>query len=190
MRCTKTNYMFPVISRTSSQSSGIESMKNCNGITPPPQRSYEDKNDIDALSIFSDRASIIRSRIESQFVINTQKSAAENVYPRWAENYLPKSQLRYPVLDKDQYTRSTNLTPKPESKTNSFNTTTLQRNLPYLNNGNDGRVTRNVNNPAKFNRDMDVYQNGNLLKIKETNCPETRSGGVADNDDLDSDSGQ
>lgn len=181
--------MFPIISRTSSQSSGIESMKNCNGITPPPQRLYEDKNDVDGISMFSDRASNTRSRIESQFMTNTQKSHVENVYPHKAENCLRKSQLRYPVLDKNQFTYSTNLIPKSVCKTNSFNTATLQQNLPYayIYNGNGGRFTKNVNNLEKFNSNVDVYQKGNLLKIKETNRSETMSGGGTDNDDLEND---
>lgn len=122
----KAHDVFPMISRTSSQSSGFESMKNCNNSTPPPQN-YDDNNEFDRFSLFSDRPSITRSRIDSTIMTNNQKVTAGNVCASIEENNLLKNQLRFPVLDKKQYVQSHNATmaARPVNRVNSFDTAML-----------------------------------------------------------------
>lgn len=147
-------------------------MKNCADSTP--QHLYDD-NEIDGLSMLSDRAPIARNRTNMNYMTNAPSSCANNLSAKIEENKLFKNQLRYPGMDKNQLMQSANRSAQSLNKASSFDTATLRQNLPFPSYGNGTTsFAKYPKNWAKLNSDLIAFQ-GNLLKIKETNCNESSS---------------
>lgn len=143
-------------------------MKNCADSTPPPQQSNDD-NEIDGLSMLSDRASIARNRTNINYMTNAHSSCTDHLSAKIEENKLFKSQLRYPVMDKNQLLQSANRSAKSVNKASSFDTAALRQHLPFPSYGNKTTsFAKYPKNLAKFNSDLIAFK-GSLLKIKETN---------------------
>lgn len=144
-------------------------MKNCADSTPPPQQPYED-NEIDRMSLLSDRPSIARGHNDRNFTDlgNAQCFGADKLYAKLEHNNLLKNQLRYPAMDKNLLIQRTNSVAKSVTKANSFDTAMLQQHLPFSNYGNDTQFAKYPKNFAKFTGDLAAAQKGSLLKIKET----------------------
>lgn len=169
----KANDIFPIISRTSSQSSGFESMKNCVDSIPFLQQPYDDNN-IDRMPALSNRSLITHSRTNCS-VKNTNSFGADNSYAKIEHNNLLKNQLHYPVIDKYQSIQRSNLGGKSVSKANTFDTATLQQHLPFSNYRNGAKF-------AKYSNNCDVvtFQKGSLLNIKGTQCSGSTTSSATD----------
>lgn len=165
----QTNDMFPIISRTSSQSSGFESMKNCAECTTPPQQ-QPPFDDIDRLSMLSDRASIAHSRIDGKFTTKGRAFGAGNLFPN-ADHMTHNNLL---INQKNLFLQNTNFAAKLVQKANSFETASLQKHLPFSNYENGTQSIDHQQNNfakypqsfAKFNNDLATFKKGSLLKIK------------------------
>lgn len=164
-RWYKANDIFPIMSRTSSQSSGFESMKNCVESIPFSQQPYDDNN-IDGMSVLSDRSLISHGRT-NRSVKNThnQSFEADNVYAKIEHSDLLRNRLQYPIIDKYQSIQRSYLGGKSVSKANTFDTATLQQHLPFSNYGNCVKFAKYSNNSDGL-----TFQKGSLLNIKETQC--------------------
>lgn len=145
-------------------------MKNCVDNTSPPHQPHDD-NEIDRMSLHSERASVAHGRNDSNFMAhgNAQYFGANKLYAKLEHNNLLKNQLRYPAMDKNLLIQRTNSAAKSVNKANSFDTVTLQQHLPFSKYGNETQFAKYPRNFAKFDSDLVAAPHkGSLLKIKES----------------------
>lgn len=161
----KANDSFPIISRTSSQSSGFESMKYSADSAQQPSHEENDH--------FTDQASITRIRTDNKFMANAQSNSANSFHL----NNLLRNQQQYPAIEKKQL--YPNMSSTKVNKVNSFDTATLQQHLPFSNYRNDTKFGKYPSHFAQFNNELSFFPRGSLLKINEAHCSKSTSSGAA-----------
>lgn len=147
------NEIFPMMSRTSSQSSGFESMKNGpdnNAVAIDHAHVHETVQNDNALPIFSGNASQMLNSYNKS-IDNMPKNPFSSGFQNTNDNY----------LNTTNGNASTEFFPKQ----NTFDTSSLQMQLPNNNFTRDSFTFGN--NFSKFNNTKSFFPRGNLFKIQK-----------------------